>query len=190
MSLYDNRGQRKYLTVGECLRFKNAAGDAPTTQRLLAMTLLYTGCRVSEALELDGTRVDLAAELVVFRTLKKREKTVYRAVYVDPEFISDLTQHFNLPSHRGRLWTIHRRTALRWIKAIMKAAGIEGIHATPKGLRHSYGLACAMENLPIGEAKELMGHADVKTTLIYQQAFGAEKRAFAKRLWNLYKIGD
>ena len=41
-----------------------------------------TGCRVSEAMTLTSERVDLASRAVVFETLKKRRRGVFRAVPV------------------------------------------------------------------------------------------------------------
>ncbi len=49
------------------------------------MTLAYTGCRISEALELTPEHIDLSAKAVRFRTLKQRGKDIYRLVPVpDP----------------------------------------------------------------------------------------------------------
>ena len=39
--------------------------------RTLCITLAYAGCRLSEALALTADRVDLAAGVLVFATLKK-----------------------------------------------------------------------------------------------------------------------
>ena len=65
----------------------------------------------------------------------------------------------------------------------MAEAGIRGPQATPKGLRHSFGIANAEENIPPGLTKRWMGHARLETTVLYQHAVGREERAFAKRLW-------
>jgi len=49
--------------------------------------LAYSGCRISEALALTADRVDLAAYTIIFETLKKRRRGVYRAVPVPPAVI-------------------------------------------------------------------------------------------------------
>ena len=46
------------------------------------MTLTYAGCRLSEALALTIDRVDLAAGVLTFESLKKRRDGVYRSVPV------------------------------------------------------------------------------------------------------------
>ena len=54
------------------------------------MTLAYTGCRLSETLALTTDRVDLAAGVLVFETLKKRSPGIYRAVPVTPALLDAL----------------------------------------------------------------------------------------------------
>jgi integrase len=49
------------------------------------MTLAYAGCRLSEALALTADRVDLAAGVLVFESLKKRRRSLpRRASAADP----------------------------------------------------------------------------------------------------------
>jgi len=48
--------------------------------RTFCLTLAYTGCRISEALELTPERVDLSDKSITFRTLKHRDKVKYRSV--------------------------------------------------------------------------------------------------------------
>ncbi len=56
MSLYTRGGSRKYLNAEERLRFLGAAKTAQPEIKTLCMTLAYTGCRISEALELSCRR--------------------------------------------------------------------------------------------------------------------------------------
>ena len=76
MQLYDEDGQRKYLTPGERDAFLKAAEDAPREVRTFCATLVYTGCRITEALELTADRVDLKGGLLVLESLKKRKRGV------------------------------------------------------------------------------------------------------------------
>jgi integrase/recombinase XerD len=87
MSLYDQNGQRKYLTPAERDMFLQAADEAEREVRTLCGTLVHTGCRISEALALSADRVDLRAGVVIFESLKKRKRGVYRPVPV-PRFFS------------------------------------------------------------------------------------------------------
>ena len=141
-------GARKYLTTGERDAFLRAAEQADRQVRTLCMTLAYAGCRLSEALALTVDRVDLAAGQLVLESLKKRRSGVYRAVPVPPALLEalDLVHGIReLQGRRGkgrgvRLWPWSRMTGWRAVHAVMEAAGLDGPHASPKGLRHGFGV--------------------------------------------------
>ena len=61
MQIYDPQGHRLYLTGSERAAFRTAAEAAPREVRTYCWTLLYTGCRPSEALALTADRVDVQA---------------------------------------------------------------------------------------------------------------------------------
>ena len=65
----------------------------------------------------------------------------------------------------------------------MLDAGLDGIHATPKGLRHSYGVNAVIKHVPLNKLCDWLGHADMKTTAIYANALGEEARQIARRMW-------
>ena len=79
LRLHTADGARKYVTAGERERFLREAERADRLVRTLCMTLAYAGSRLSEALALTADRVDLAAGVLVFETLKKRQAGIYRA---------------------------------------------------------------------------------------------------------------
>ncbi len=79
--LFTIDGKRKYLTRDEQDRFFIAANQLDrATVRTLCLTMAFTGCRISEALELTIERVDLSAKAIIFRTLKQRGHERYRSV--------------------------------------------------------------------------------------------------------------
>src|SRR5262245_50401575 len=80
MQIYDRQGHRLYLTGSERAAFRTAAEVAPREVRTYCHTLLYTGCRPSEALALTADRVDFQAQVITFESLKKRRTGIYRAV--------------------------------------------------------------------------------------------------------------
>ncbi len=91
-TLFNPEGDRLYLTNEERDAFMEAAKRAVRPTRTLCAVLHYTGCRISEALELTPKRVDLADETITFRSLKKRDdQIIYRAVPVPPEFLDTLS---------------------------------------------------------------------------------------------------
>jgi integrase len=181
-ALFDPHGRRKYLSGDESRRFLAAAGTVEPRTRALCRVLAYTGCRVSEALALTRAQVDPETGCIVLRTLKRR-KLVFRAVPVPAALIVELNALPSISEAPDRLWVWCRQTGWRHVKEVMARARIRGPQATPKGLRHGFGIAAARENVPPGLTQRWLGHARLETTTLYQFAVGAEERAFAKRLW-------
>lgn len=186
-TLFDGAGRRKYLSASEWRRFLAAAADADPPTATFCRLLAYTGCRVSEALALAPEHLDRETGRVIFRTLKRR-KRVFRAVPVPPELMNALHRLAGGRRPATPLWGWCRQTAWRRVKAVMRAAGIHGVQAMPKGLRHGFGIANAEQNVPPALTQRWMGHARLETTAIYQHAVGREEQAFAKRLWRRREI--
>ncbi len=180
--LFDGSGKRKYLCTRELPRFLGVAAQADKPTRAFCMLLAFTGCRLSEALALTPAQLDVETGRVIFRTLKRR-KQVYRAVPVPRELMTALGALRRIGTPDARLWRWSRPTAWRRVKAVMDAAGISGPQAMPKGLRHGFGVANAEENVPMATTQKWLGHANLETTAIYQEAVGREENAFARRLW-------
>lgn len=137
--------------------------------------LAYGGCRISEALALTADRVDLSDEVIIVETLKKRVSSVYRAVPLPADIFEtlDLVHGFrDAQRRRGggrkqRLWPYTRMTGWRHVKEVMAAAGVSGPHATPKGLRHGFGVPAVMAGVPLNRVQKWLGHAQLQTTAIY-----------------------
>ena len=66
----------------------------------------------------------------------------------------------------------------------MRIAGISGPQATPRGLRHSWGVAAVTAGVPLPTIAAVLGHADLSTTAIYATAVGAEHRELVARVWS------
>lgn len=178
--VYDDAGRRKYLSDGERARFLRAADALAPPPRALCHVLATVGCRISEALALTAQQLDAERRTLTLRTLKRR-RTVFRTVPVPDALVAMLRR---LPPDKdGRFWPMHRATAWRMVKATMQRARIAGPMASPKGLRHGFGIRAAAHNVPTNLIQRWMGHASPTTTAIYLDAVGAEEREFARRMW-------
>lgn len=187
-SLYSATGLRKYLTRDERERFLRASLAASRADvRTLCLTLAFTGCRISEALALTPASIQAAEGIIAVRSLKKRNKLiVVREVPVPPLLISELERVHGLSSLNPlqRLWPLSRGRAWQLVKEVMAEAGIvTGPHASPKGLRHGFGLHAIRCGIPINLVQRWLGHASMTTTAIYLQAVGREEREIAARMW-------
>lgn len=183
MRLYSKAAQRLYLNKSERQSFADTAEKSiERSTTLLCLTLLHTGCRLSEALNLKNQDIQVNERLVAINSLKKRDKHHVREIPIPSDLADQLAVILsNQPNEQ--IWSFSRTSAWRKVTGVMHAAGIYGQHATPKGLRHSFGVHCAFNNVPMPLAQKWMGHSDIQTTAIYYQIIGKEEREMASRLW-------
>ncbi len=185
MQLFDATGERKYLTPEQRQSFLRAAENAPSEVHTFCLTLGLTGCRLSEGLALVAPRVDRAAGLLIFESLKKRRRGIFRAVPVPGDFLRTLDAVHNLSTlGNERLWKWSRTTAWRRVTEVMEAAAIRGLYASPKGLRHGFGINATTKEVPLNMTQKWMGHARLETTAIYADAVGPEEFKIAERMWS------
>lgn len=74
-------------------------------------------------------------------------------------------------------------TGWRAVHAVMDAAGLSGPAASPKGLRHAFGVAAVSSCIPLNMVQKWLGHAQLSTTVIYANAVGAEEQDIARKMW-------
>lgn len=192
--LYDQAGKRKYLTIDERRAFLDAASALNPEVYTFCLTLAYTGARISEVLALTPDRIDYSEKLLIFECLKKRRRGIYRSVPVPQKLLVSLKKvhqitlaHRNQDTKYERIWPWCRTTAWKHVKRTMVIAGIVGVHASPKGLRHSFGVCSLQSHAPINMVRKWLGHSRIATTAIYADAIGSEERNLAKRFWRTFE---
>ena len=140
IDLLTGSGQRKYVTPDERQNFIAAAKRHPNrAARTFCLTLAHTGCRISEALELNYRRVDLAAGHIVLRSLKKRGRVHHRAVPVPPDHLDalELVHGIRQVQKRDRktgdlLWNWSRNTGWRRVREVMESRALTARTPRPK----------------------------------------------------------
>ncbi|PUB83984.1 MAG: integrase [gamma proteobacterium symbiont of Ctena orbiculata] len=208
MRLYDPETQeRLYLDAGERERFLEAADRLESRKHcLLCEVVHWTGCRISEALELTPRRIDVEKRVIRYRTIKKRKYTrqgelkapVFRDVPISKELARSLDMCFGVRKARkdrkgldNPLWhnksdpkrPVARTTGWRIIKRALDAAKIEGPQATAKGLRHGYAVAMILGGMEVRILKDRLGHESADTTAIYLQVVGEEAHKLDGDAW-------
>ncbi len=190
MRLYNRDNRRVYLNASERERFAETAQMQSLHIQAFCLTLLHTGCRLSETRELAVHSLQHSEGLISVRSLKKRDKHHVREIPA-PQKLLDTLKHLEADAssqNNGLLWhgdgqMVDRVTAYRWVKQVMQEAGISGPQACPKGLRHGFGIQAISSGVPLNMLQKWMGHASIKTTAIYANAVGKEEREIAKRMW-------
>jgi integrase/recombinase XerD len=190
MSLYGSTGSRKYLNAAERRRFARAARRAPIEVRLFCLVLSLSGGRISEILALTPAAIDVDSGVANLVTLKRRKRGIVRQVPLPDNVLDDLNRTFHLRRNQRnpdsacrRIWNWSRTTAWRRVKEVMASADISGTCAMPKGLRHGFGVHAFESLVPPHLVQKWLGHASLRTTVIYADVMGPEERAFAERMW-------
>lgn len=186
LRLYDQYNQRLYINAEERRRFIANARRADPERKAFALTLAYTGCRISEARCLKGTALQAEARCLSFQSLKQRGKHTIREVPIPEELVASMEDLKTNPNEH--IWShkskhLPRITAYRWIKEIMQSAQVHGAQACPKGLRHGYGVNATLNGVQIHMLQRWMGHTSIKTTAIYATVLGPDQLKLADRMW-------
>lgn len=134
--------------------------------RTLTMFLAYTGCRYSEAANLEIRHLDISAGRVTFVNTKTDEN---RSVYITEPLICNLKkliEGFN-PTDRVFRNSHERQVQVtdysQDLKKRAKAAGVVK-RTFPHNFRHSYITHMLEAGVPITEVATLVGHKDIQTT--------------------------
>ena len=175
------------LSPREVERLIEAAnGVSPRTLRDRALVeLLYgAGLRVSEAVGLDGGRIDLENRLV--RCLGKGDKE--RIVPLGREAAEALRRYlsrgrpFLNRRHRPELFlnaqggALTRAGAFLILRRLSAKAGLEPERVHPHLLRHSFATHLLEGGADLRSVQEMLGHADLGTTELYTHVSERRRR--------------
>jgi integrase len=180
-SMFDTRGQRKYLTSEEMEQLIRWADHYDDRTRSFCRFLAETGCRISEALAMRRERLNFTDTSVAIECLKKRRRGVFRVVPISPTLLAQLDQIAPKSPHL-RIWPWARMTGWRRLRQLFADAGINGPQASPKGMRHGFAVAAVRAGVPLVVVQQWLGHADIRTTGIYTMLQGPEEREMAHKL--------
>lgn len=151
--------------------------------RAIITTFLYTGLRSNELRLLDVEDIDLEA-MTVFVRFGKRSKQ--RIVPMHAEAAAVLDTHLAgrktgpvFESNRGKRISYDRLHSL--VVEVGQRAGLrKELH--PHALRHSFAVALLDAGVDIETIRDLLGHEDIRTTIIYLHCSTARRRAAVDRI--------
>ncbi|MCW2412722.1 MULTISPECIES: tyrosine-type recombinase/integrase [unclassified Sphingobium] len=181
-SVYDMYGSKKYLNRNEIITFLSLAKRKSFQIYAFCRLLCETGCRISEGLAVSHNRLDLSGPTVIFESLKKRRRGIFRRVPISDE-LSKILIKIPVKVLGDKIWPWARNTAWRYVSGLLHEAGIVGRHACPKGLRHGFAVSALGAGAPLNLVQIWLGHANISTTSIYAVALGPEEREIAERVW-------
>lgn len=143
--------------------------------RTLAVLLLDTGMRITEALSLEREHVDLDG--LVLRVLGKGNRI--RLVPISLEgrktlfrWLRNVEGRYVLGTKRGRAWS--RRNAYRDLTRLCRGIGITTARVNPHAFRHCFAVSYVRNGGDIYRLSRILGHTSISTTQVYLRSMGLE----------------
>ncbi|MEM3265516.1 MAG: site-specific integrase [Thermoplasmata archaeon] len=149
---------------------------------LLCKTLLRTGARIDEALQLKPSDINLDLNTITLITLKKR-KDSKRTIPLHPELkdhIMNYFLNFNIsPRSQELIFSMKRQAVDLYFKKMQNQLNIR-IHAHK--FRHTFGVRAVLDHVPLSVLQEWLGHSSIFTTSIYTQITGMNTNMFMNQI--------
>jgi site-specific recombinase XerD len=141
----------------------------------LAVLLLDTGLRISEALGLERDQVDLDALTV--RVLGKGLRVRLVPISVEGRkalfrWLSRCDGRYLFGTKRGRQWS--KRNAYRDVTALCRAIGITTARVNPHAFRHCFAVSYIRNGGDLYRLSRILGHTSISTTQTYLRSMGIE----------------
>lgn len=157
----------RVLSADEVQAIRNTADDARLGETArIALTLIYTGMRLNELL--TARRENVHADEGYLIGGEKTEAGRDRVIPLHPDIMPYILQWLDgndtpylIPSKYG-LPRDHNNVR-KSFNSLMRKLGIEGV--TPHTCRHTAATKFAAAGLPPEVTKQILGHADITTTL-------------------------
>lgn len=157
----------RVLSADEVQAIRNTADDARLGETArIALTLIYTGMRLNELL--TARRENVHADEGYLIGGEKTEAGRDRVIPLHPDIMPYILQWLDgndtpylIPSKYG-LPRDHNNVR-KSFNSLMRKLGIEGV--TPHTCRHTAATKFAAAGLPPEITKQILGHADITTTL-------------------------
>ena len=172
--LRETKSAPRWLTseeIGDLMK------KVPERLRAVVITFLNTGLRKGELLRLEWADVDLAGRYLTVRHKGEQTTKGKKERMVD---LNDLTVD-TLRAHRSEMlatfgelpqWVFVTKLGspmqanlYRDLKKVFEDAGIKD--AKIHSLRHTFGAQAVMAGMDLPTLKQLMGHSDISTTMVY-----------------------
>jgi len=131
----------------------------------LFTVLVFTGCRLGEALALTREDVDVKRRVVRIRQLKKKAKEFVRTVPVPSSLFWEVMERYLNKTATDRLFTITDRGARDVVYRIAECYLKRRLR--PHAIRHSYAIAVLKATKNLEVVRRLLGHEDYDTVKVY-----------------------
>lgn len=156
------------LTKDDFNAMVNAAErEGDTRAKALFYTLMYTGARVSEAIQL--TTEQLQSDYITIKGKGSKYRDIFVSDHLKAVWSDYMKDRANTSKKlfTGQRGAINRHTVHHIIKKYAKLAGVKEERAHAHSFRHLFCLSLAEKGVSIDDIANLAGHSDINTTRIY-----------------------
>jgi len=154
---------------------------APVMIRLM----LKTGLRRSEVISLTWDDVNFEAHEL---TVRRGKGNKLRRVPMEDKELLDLLRSKQASSAKLNVFPnttdgkLPHTSFYRIFGSVMKMASLKGTGITPHSLRHTFGSVLCQRGVPVPYVKDLLGHEDIGSTMVYVHSTPAALRQAVKKL--------
>lgn len=163
-----------YLNNLELNKFENVRLS------MIVKLMLLGGARRQEVVNLSVSNINLKDNLYICRTIGKgnKERTIFLSKnLIEKEYEYLKQNNINYIASTNKYTRIDGTQVYKLVATLYKKLNIEyhGVH----NLRHTFAKGLVQKNVNITYIKELLGHENIQTTMIYTQPNEKEvKRAY------------
>jgi hypothetical protein len=170
----ETTAQDKFLTIEETERVISRITNPAHLLQVLLM--VDAGLRVTEAISLKWTDIDVRKRQIRIRSLKKRGKDSFRFVPMSERLFLAVAGLINKKGRDGDFLfpgnsdgkTITRLAVNKWMKQL--AADYADLpHIHPHAFRHTFATNLLARGAELVEIKSALGHERLQTSTIYAQ---------------------
>jgi integrase/recombinase XerD len=147
---------------------------------LIVLTLLDTGCRISEVLGLQVQDVDLDNLLLTVTGKGQKQRKVPFSFELRKQLCKSLTQGLVFGTRDGR--TLDRHVVLRDVKLLCKRLGFDPPERTLHAFRHTFALNYIRKGGSVFHLQKVLGHSTLEMTRRYANLMTEDLQAVHHRL--------
>lgn len=165
---------RVYLTEEEFNAMKTADWKNQEAKRIFIFCC-YTGLRISDILNLKWENIVFDGYLArIEKIIKKTKKTI--SIPLCSSAINQLPDHSEKKKDEMVFPYISPNTINYNIKKAAESVGIQKSNLSIHTARHTFATILLSKDTNINTIKELLGHSDIKTTMIYAKVLDKTKQ--------------
>lgn len=175
--------RNQFLEKSEFLKLNKFQYTIHKQRADMTLLMYYTGLRLGEAVMLEWQDINFEANVLTVREKPHRDWEIKddeeREIPMHKEVIKALIKRMKISTNTDAQDLIFPGVGLkthysRDLKRDCARVGVQSI--TAHILRHSFGTNLVRSGAPITVVKDLMGHSDIATTMIYQNVLDKDRQ--------------